>query len=77
MDTKGKVKDVIVKLLKIRPEELRDGQTLEQSLGVDSTEMVEIVIALQKEFAVKIEEKEVVKQQTIDEIVKVIDSKIG
>lgn len=75
MGTKDKVKDVIVKLLKVRPEELKDGLSLEQSLGVDSTEMVEVCIALQKEFSVKIEEKEVAKYHSLDQIAQVIDSK--
>jgi acyl carrier protein len=77
MDTKGKVKDVVVKLLKVRPEELKEGQTLEQSLGVDSTEMVEVCIALQKEFGVQIGEKEVTKYQTLDQIAGVINQKKG
>ncbi len=75
MGTKEKVKDVIIKLLKVRPEELKDGLSLEQSLGVDSTEMVEVCIALQKEFGIKIEEKEVAKQHSVDQIAEVIDSK--
>lgn len=75
MDTKTKVKDVIVKLLKVRPEELKDGLSLEQSLGVDSTEMVEICIALQKEFGIKVEEKEVAKQNSVDEIAKIVEAK--
>lgn len=77
MDTKAKVKDVIVKLLKVKPEELKEGQTLEQSLGVDSTEMVEICIALQKEFGMQLGEKEVTKYQTLDQIVGVISQKKG
>ena len=75
MDTKTKVKDVIVKLLKIKPEEVREGLSLEQSLGVDSTEMVEVCIALQKEFGISIYEKEVAKQHSVEQIAKVIDSK--
>ncbi|MDD5019875.1 MAG: acyl carrier protein [Candidatus Omnitrophica bacterium] len=75
MDTKTKVKDVVVKLLKVKPDELKEGQNLETSLGVDSTEMVEICIALQKEFGVHLEEKEVTKYQTLDEIAGVIDKK--
>ncbi len=75
MDTKTKVKDIIVKLLKVRPEELKDGLSLEQSLGVDSTEMVEVCIALQKEFGVSIQEKEVAKQQSLEQIATIIDSK--
>ncbi len=75
MDTRSKVKDVIVKLLKVRPEELKDELSLEQSLGVDSTEMVEVCIALQKEFGITIQEKEVAKQHSVDQIAKIIDSK--
>jgi acyl carrier protein len=77
MDTKSKVKDVIIKLLKVKPEELKDGQSLEQSLGVDSTEMVEVCIALQKEFGIHLEEKEVGKQHSVDQISAVIDTKKG
>lgn len=77
MDTKSKVKSVIVHLLKVRPDELKDGQSLEQCLGVDSTEMVEVCIALQKEFGVKLEEKEVAKQHSVDQIAGVIDKKKG
>ncbi len=75
MATKDKVKEVIVNLLKVKPEELKEGQSLEQSLGVDSTEMVEVVIALQKQFGVQLAEKEVAKQHTVDEIARVIESK--
>ncbi|HAJ56446.1 MAG TPA: hypothetical protein DCL35_01605 [Candidatus Omnitrophica bacterium] len=75
MDTKAKVKDVIVNLLKVKPEELKEGQTLEQCLGVDSTEMVEICIALQKEFGVQIQEKEVAKYHSLDQIAQVIEAK--
>lgn len=75
MDTKVKVKDVIVKLLKVKPEEIKEGQSLEQSLGVDSTEMVEVCIALQKEFGIQLGEKEVTKYQTMDQIAGVIDQK--
>ncbi|HQP91752.1 MAG TPA: acyl carrier protein [Candidatus Omnitrophota bacterium] len=75
MEMKEKVKSVIINLLKIRPEELKDAQSLEQCLGVDSTEMVEICIALQKEFGVAIQEKEVAKQHSVDQIAKIIESK--
>ena len=77
MDTKTKVKDVIVNLLKVKPEELKDGQSLEESLGVDSTEMVEVCIALQKEFGVTLQEKEVTKYLSLEEIAGVISSKKG
>jgi acyl carrier protein len=77
MDTKAKIKDVLVKLLRVKPEELKDSVTLQESIGVDSTEMVEAIIALEKTFNTKISTKEVSKLSTIDEIEKVIASKLA
>lgn len=75
MSTKEKVRDTIIKLLRIKPEELKDAQSLEQCLGVDSTEMVEINIALTKEFGIQFEEKEVGKNLSVDQIAAIIDSR--
>lgn len=75
MDTREQVRDTIVKLLKIKPQELKDEASLEQGLGVDSTEMVEICIALQKGFGVSIKDKEVAKQHTVEDIARIIDEK--
>ena len=47
---KNKIKDVLVTLLKVRPEELKDDVSLQDCIGVDSTEIVETVIALEKAF---------------------------
>lgn len=75
MDTKQRIKDLIVKLLKVRLEELKDDVSLQNSIGVDSTEMVETVIALEKEFGKKLSPKEITKYSTINDIEKVILSK--
>ncbi len=77
MDTKSKIKDVLVNLLKVKPDELKDELSLQDSIGVDSTEMVELVIALEKSFGVKLSPKEITKFSSIDDIEKVIQSKLG
>jgi acyl carrier protein len=77
MATKEQIKDVIIKLLKIRPEELKDDISLQNSIGVDSTEMVETVIALEKAFGAKLSPKEITKSSTINDIEKIIQSKLG
>jgi acyl carrier protein len=77
MDIKAKVKEVLVKLLRIKPEELKDDVKLYDSIGVDSTEMVETVIALEKEFKIKLSPKEITKFSTINDIEKNIQSKIS
>ena len=77
MDTKAKIKDVIVNLLKVRPEEIKDDVNLQESIGVDSTEMVETVIALEKAFGTKLSAKEITKTSTLNEIAQVIQSKLA
>jgi len=76
METKEKIKDILVKLLKVKPEELKDDVSLLDGIGVDSTEMVETVIALEKAFATKLSPKEITKFSTINDIDKIIQSKI-
>ena len=76
MDTKSKVKDILVNLLKIKPDELKDDLTLQESIGVDSTEMVESVIALEKFFGVKLSPKEITKNSTVNDIANNIQSKL-
>jgi acyl carrier protein len=77
MDTKSKVKDVLANLLKVKIEELKDESTLIESIGVDSTEMVESVIALEKSFGVKLSPKEITKNSTVNDIVNNIQSKLA
>jgi acyl carrier protein len=76
MDTKAKVKEILVNLLKVRIEELRDELALQDSIGVDSTEMVELVITLEKSFGVKLSPKEITKNSTINDIASNIQSKL-
>lgn len=76
MDTKATIKDAIVKLLKVKPEELKDDLNLQDSIGVDSTEMVEMMIALGKAFNTSLSPKEITKFSTINDIEKVIQAKL-
>jgi acyl carrier protein len=77
METREKIKDTLVKLLKVRPEELKDDVSLQDGIGVDSTEMVETVIGLEKAFGTKLSPKEITKFCTINDIEKIIQAKLG
>ena len=77
MDVKAKIKDVLVDLLKVKHGELKDDINLQSSIGVDSTEMVESVIALEKAFGVKLSPKEITKFSTINDIEKNIQLKLS
>ncbi len=77
MELKSKIKDTLVQLLKVKPEELKDEASLQDSIGVDSTEMVEAVIALEKAFGAKLSPKEITKNSSLNDIEKVIQAKLG
>ena len=77
MANKEQIREVLVKLLKVKPEELKDDASLQDSIGVDSTEMVETVIALEKAFNTKLSPKEITKFSTLNDIEKVIQSKLS
>jgi len=76
MEVKAKIKEVLANLLKVKIEELKDEVTLIDSIGVDSTEMVESVIALEKSFGVKLSPKEITKNSTINDIANNIAPKL-
>lgn len=77
MDIKQEIKNTIVGTLNVRADELKEGVSLENSLGVDSTEIVELTVSLSKKFNVKIADKEISKKSTLGDIETIIKSKIG
>jgi len=77
MQVEDQVKEIIIKLLGIKPEEIKPQEKLYDNLGVDSTEMVEINIALEKAFGIKIDAKEVNKFSSVQDIAELIAKKKG
>ena len=76
MALKEEIVDVICSTLDIGKEEIKgDDQKLYDSIGVDSTEMVELVVTFKKHFDISLETNEITKFSTLNEIVNVIESK--
>lgn len=75
MSLEEKTKAVFNKVLDIKPEEIQPDDKLENGLGIDSTELVEIAVALKKEFKVDIGDNEIKKSHTFNEIVALLKSK--
>ena len=75
-DLEGKVKAIFKKVLDIKPEEIVPGAKLDESLGIDSTELVEISVGIKKELGVPLADNELKKTQTFNEIVGILKMKI-
>ena len=76
MEVKQKIRETIISLLKLKPQELKDNEKLCDGIGADSTELVELVIALEKAFGVKLTAKEITKFCSVDDIERIIQSKL-
>jgi acyl carrier protein len=75
MNIKEEVIKVIAETLEVGQEEVVEGKNLYESIGVDSTEMVEVCVALGKHFGTKIQASEVNKDSTPEDIVKIVEQK--
>ena len=71
-----KVKSVLKKVLDIKESEIVPGAKLDDSLGIDSTEMVEIAVVLKKELGIQLKDNELKKTQSFNEIVELLKSKV-
>ena len=70
-----KIKSIFHKVLDIKPEEIQSDIKLDQSLGLDSTELVEISVGLKKEFGVALADNEIKKTHTVNDIIKILKAK--
>ena len=70
-----RVKGILKKVLDINPEEIKIDLSLDRSLGIDSTEMVEISVGIKKVLGVPLADNELKKTQTLNEIIAVLKTK--
>ena len=69
------IKQVFQKVLDVKPDEIEPNEKLDESLDVDSTEMVEIAVGIKKALNVPIGDNELKKTHTFNEIVAIVESK--
>lgn len=75
MSIEQAVKDVFNKVLDVSGDEIKPDEKLDASLGVDSTEMVEISVGIKKETGLDIADNELKKTHSFNEIIKILKSK--
>jgi acyl carrier protein len=71
--TAERVKDIIVKQLGVKPEEVRDDASFTDDLGADSLDLVEVVMAFEEEFGAQIPDEDAEKIKTVGDAIKYID----
>ena len=69
------VKDALVESLNIDGEEIKLESNLKDDLGIDSLAAVELSLDLETEFDVEISDEDLAALVTVEDIVKLIESK--
>ncbi len=72
--TFDKVKDIIVETLCCEEDAVTPEATLFEDLGADSLDAVELNMALEDNFSIKIPDEDIAKMKTVADVVAYIDS---
>lgn len=71
------LKEILIEKIEIGPDEFRYEAKLADDFGVDSTELVEIILSLEKALGIKIPEGLIKKNLSIKEIIEVIQERFA
>lgn len=71
-----RVKDIIVDLLRVEPEQVKPEAQFVNDLGADSLDIVELIMALEDKFGVDIPDDQAEKIKTVGEAIEHIKAKI-
>ncbi|MCJ7663881.1 MAG: acyl carrier protein [Desulfobacterales bacterium] len=75
MSVEQGIREIIIETLSVQPEEIKMDEKLSDSLGVDSTEMVNVILSLEKKFSIHIDDKQITKFSSLRDIITLMESK--
>lgn len=75
MAVADKITEIIVEQLGVKPEEVTPEASFVDDLGADSLDTVELVMALEEEFAIEIPDEDAEKIQTVGDAIRYIEEK--
>lgn len=70
-----KVKELISEQLDVKADDITEASNIQDDLGADSLDVVDLVMVLEDEFDVEIPEDQVENIKTVGDIVKFIEDK--
>jgi acyl carrier protein len=76
MDVYAKVKDIVVELLEVDPEEVTPDANFRDTLEADSLDLVELLMAFEDEFGATIPDEDVKQINTVGDAVAYIEKRM-
>jgi acyl carrier protein len=75
MSIEEKVKELVVEQLGVSAEEVKPESSFVESLGADSLDLTELIMAMEEEFDIEIDDEDAQKIATVQDAVNYIKSK--
>jgi len=75
-DVEESIRKLFVKSFDMKPEEVTLEANLRNDLEMDSTEVVELVLALEREFDIKLGDDEITNKHHVGDVTKVVRDKL-
>lgn len=69
------IKKVLVEAINVDGNDVHPGANLQDDLGIDSLSAVELALELESEFDITIEDEELAKLKTVQDIIDIIEKK--
>ena len=75
MENITKIKEIIYEQLLVNKVDIQFNSEIINDLGADSLDIIEITMAIEKEFSIEISDDDTSKIETVGDLMKVIDEK--
>ena len=69
------IRAILVKHLKIDPAKITDTTNLQEDLGADSLDLVEIIMELENKFGIEIPDEDIFGLKTLNDVIAYIEKK--
>lgn len=71
-----KVKAILAEQLNVKADKIKPESKIVEDLGADSLDVVEMLMSVEDKFDVSVSDEEAVNLKTVDDIVKLLETKI-
>lgn len=68
-----RIREIICRFVDIEPESLTEDTNIRSDLGLNSLELINVAVAIEKEFDVEIPDREVANIETLGDAIAVIE----
>jgi acyl carrier protein len=75
METIDKIRSILAERLDTAPEEIHEGTSVQDDLGADSLDIVDIIMDIEEQFDIQVPEEDIPGLKTVEDIVKYVDKK--